>query len=779
MGLFFVYILKTSVCLVGFYLFYRLLLSQETFHRFNRMALLGVLVLSGLVPFVEGTMQWFSGFNQPLLELEEMILMTDFEPEAVVEEAVVAPFPWRALLVVLYMAGVVFFLLRHLWSLGRMIGLVKRCRKEYLDNGITLFVHDNNKVAPFSWMKIIVIAEEDLKENEDAILKHECAHIKYGHSWDLLLAELCVFLQWFNPAAWLLKQELQNIHEYEADEWVIQNGIDAKRYQLLIIKKAVGARLYSIANSFNHSSLKKRITMMIKKKSNPWARMKYLYVLPLAAIAVAAFARPEVSNELNEISSVKVNDLASIVKVEEVKSVENSLEEKFVLKGQVMDYSSKKPVIGASVVIKGTTMGALADKDGKFQLPVKDGDVLIVSYVGLQTQSLVVKGNANLVVWMKEDVQSMEEMVVGTNSADSDKKGVEVKFVPNDKPVIQDGEIFTVVEEMPQFPGGMMECMKFLSKNINYPAEAQKAGVEGRVIVQFVVKKDGKIGDLKIVRGVHPDLDAEALRVVSMMPEWVPGKQRGQAVSVKYTMPIMFRTGSSAPKEEVASASQIVPNDKPIVQEGQVFTVVEEMPQFPGGMMECMKFLSKNVNYPAEAQKAGVEGRVIVQFVVKKDGKLADAKVVKGVHPELDAEALRLIGLMPDWIPGKQRGKAVDVKFTMPIMFRLQTPAPKEETSSTPQMFHLNVEKDASEANVEEVKNQLRSQVKGMPVRGAEGKSPLVVVDGKEVGLGAKLISEIPVGTIQLISVLNEKNAVAKYGEKAKDGAIEVTTKKK
>ena len=390
--------------------------------------------------------------------------------------------------------------------------------------------------------------------------------------------------------------------------------------------------------------------MMIKKKSNPWARMKYLYVLPLAAIAVAAFARPEVSNELNEISSVKVNDLASIMKVEEVKSVENSLEEKFVLKGQVMEYSSKKPVPGASVVIKGTTTGALADKDGKFQLSVKKGDVLIVCYVGLQTQSLLVEGDANLVVWMKEDVQSMEEMVVGTNSADSDKKGVEVKFVPNDKPVIQDGEVFTVVEEMPQFPGGMAEAMKFLAKNINYPVESQKTKIEGRVIVQFVVKENGKVADIKVMRGVSPELDAEAIRVV---------------------------------------------------------------------------------------------------------------------------------GLMPDWIPGKQRGKAVDVKFTMPIMFRLSTPAPKEETSSTPQMFHMNVEKDASEANVEEVKNQLRSQVKGMPVRGAEGKSPLVVVDGKEVGLGASLISEIPVGTIQLISVLNEKNAVAKYGEKAKDGAIEVTTKKK
>ena len=330
---------------------------------------------------------------------------------------------------------------------------------------------------------------------------------------------------------------------------------------------------------------------------------------------------------------------------------------------------------------------------------------------------------------------------------------------------------------MPQFPGGMGEAMKFLAKNIKYPAVALQNKIEGRVIVQFVVKENGKVAELKVVRGVTPELDAEALRVVGLMPDWIPGKQRGKAVAVKYTMPIMFRLQTPAPKEEAASAPQIVPNDKPVIQDGEIFTVVEEMPQFPGGMMECMKFLSKNVNYPAEAQKAGVEGRVIVQFVVKKDGKLADAKVVKGVHPELDAEALRLVGLMPDWIPGKQRGKAVDVKFTIPIMFRLSTPAPKEE--ATPQMFHMNVEKDASKANVEEVKNQLRSQVKGMPVRGAEGKSPLVVVDGKEVGLGAKLISEIPVGTIQLISVLNEKNSIAKYGEKAKDGAIEIKTKKK
>ena len=552
MGTFLVYILKSSVCLALFYLFYRLLLSKETFHRFNRLALLGVLVLSCAVPFVEVTVQEPSEMAQPFLSLEEMVVM---EPIVALDETPMY-FPWKELMLLAYVGGILFFLVRHLWSLGRMVRLLRTSRREKLEGGIVLFVH-KEKVAPFSWMKMIAVSEEDLKENGQAILTHERAHIHNRHSWDLLLAEVCIFFQWFNPAAWLLKQELQNIHEYEADEWVIENGIDAKTYQLLIIKKAVGARLYSIANSFNHSSLKKRITMMIKKKSNPWARMKYLYVLPLAAIAVAAFARPEVSNELNEISSVKVNDLASIMKTDEVKSVENSSEEKFKLSGQVMSVAGKKPVVGASVLVRGTTYGTLSDANGKFELQVKKGDVLVVSYIGLQTQSLPVETQANLVVWMKDDVQSMEEMVV-VGMAPKEEAASAPQIAPNNKPVIQDGEVFTVVEEMPQYPGGMMECMKFLSKNIRYPAESQKAKIEGRVIVQYVVKEDGKVSDVKVVRSVSPDLDAEAIRVVSMMPEWIPGKQRGKAVAVKYTMPIMFRLQTPAPKEEAASAPSMM-----------------------------------------------------------------------------------------------------------------------------------------------------------------------------------------------------------------------------
>ena len=657
MGIFFVYILKSSVCLAMFYLFYRLLLSKETFHRFNRVALLGVLVLSFLVPLVEVTSHEYSEMSQPFLSLEEMLLMADIESGGVLEETSVS-FPWRALMLLLYVLGILFFVVRHLWSLDRMLRLLRASDKESLDGGITLYIHENKEVAPFSWMKNIAVSKFDLEESRDAVLTHERAHVHNLHSWDLLLAEVGVFFQWFNPAAWLLKQELQAIHEYEADEWVIKNGIDAKRYQLLLIKKAVGARLYSIANSFNHSSLKKRITMMIKKKSNPWARLKYAYVLPLATVAVAAFARPEISNELDEISSAKVNDLTSIVKAEEVKSVENSSDEKFKLSGTVVEAARKNlPVMGASVIIKGTTMGTLTDMDGKFTLPVKKGDVIQVSFVGYQTQSVVVKDETSLTILMRDDVQSMEEMVV---------------------------------------------------------------------------------------MGMSP---------------------KSENADVVFEMPL-----EEAKKPEVPQ------------QEEVIFQVVEEMPKYPGGLQEAMVFIGKNIKYPVEAQQAKIEGRVIVRFVVGRDGSVSDVEVMRGVSPELDAEAVRVVSMMPKWIPGKQRGKAVAVKYTMPIMFRLQTPAQEQKKEEETPPYHqltLKVDKDADMNNVGMVKDYLKTRGTGMQAHAPEGVSPLIIVDGKELGNGTDILSKIPVDQIQSISVLKNEAAKAEYGDKAKDGVIIVVTKKK
>ena len=322
MGVFFIYILKSSVCLVLFYLFFRLLLSKETFHRFNRMALLGVLFFSLLIPCIEVTTRHQVEVQQAVLSIEQLLLMAELEATPADAGAVqeTSAISWVQIVLLVYLAGILFLACRNIYSLICLFRLIHSGKHEKLEKGVTLVVH-NQEIAPFSWMKYIVISRKDLEENGREILIHEMAHIHHRHSVDLLVADICIFFQWFNPSAWLLKQELQNVHEYEADETVINEGVNAKEYQLLLIKKAVGTRLYSMANSFNHSKLKKRITMMLKEKSNPWARLKYLYVLPLAAIAVTAFARPEISEKMEEISAVKVNDLAEIVETKSGKNV--------------------------------------------------------------------------------------------------------------------------------------------------------------------------------------------------------------------------------------------------------------------------------------------------------------------------------------------------------------------------------------------------------------------------------------------------------------------------
>lgn len=327
MGLFFVYILKSSVCLAAFYLFYRLLMARETFHRFNRFALLGILLLSCLLPLIEVNVKQEPEVRQTMLTLGQLLMMADAESSATVGAVEEATVTWVQMALLVYLSGILFFAFRNACSLMRLLMLLKSGSRQHVDcylpgrrEHVTLIVH-NKEVAPFSWMKYIVISRKDLEENGREILIHELAHIRNRHSLDLLVADVCVFFQWFNPASWLMKQELQNIHEYEADEAVIEEGVDAKQYQLLLIKKAVGTRLYSMANSFNHSKLKKRITMMLKEKSSPWACLKYLYVLPVAAVAVTAFARPEVSEKVEEISAVKVNDLAAIVETKVAESV--------------------------------------------------------------------------------------------------------------------------------------------------------------------------------------------------------------------------------------------------------------------------------------------------------------------------------------------------------------------------------------------------------------------------------------------------------------------------
>ncbi|MCD8030661.1 MAG: TonB family protein [Bacteroides sp.] len=460
MGTFFVYILKASFCLGGFYLFYRWLLTRDTFHRFNRIVLLCILLLSLSLPFCRVTTYTYTEVQQTMLSWEQLLMMANFTevvPVAVPEQ--VTTLRWLHVVLILYTVGVLFFAGRHLYSIGNLFSLIWRSRKEMPPGKIRLVIHQR-ELAPFSWMCYIVISEKDLEECGREILAHETAHIKKLHSLDLMLADCCIFFQWFNPASWLLKQELQSIHEYEADEEVLRQGIDAKTYQLLLIKKAVGTRLYSMANSFNHSNLKKRITMMLKEKSSPWARMKCLYAIPVAAIAVTAFARPEVTSVAEEISAVKVSDLSALV---ETNSVENPL----------MEISAE----GEAIL--------------ELRIPV------------------------------------VSEPVAHALAVDTG--------VPSQDPVI-----FDVVEQMPEFPGGYGAMMKYISENLRYPSAARAAGLQGRVLVQFVVGEDGKVFSPNVVRPVDPELDKEALRVIGEMPTWKPGQQHGKNVTVRFTVPVIF-----------------------------------------------------------------------------------------------------------------------------------------------------------------------------------------------------------------------------------------------
>lgn len=279
-----IYSLKAGACLAVFYLFFKLLLSRDTLHRLNRVVLLGAMVLSFVLPLCVITV-----YREIPVVPQIMEQAQELAPETPVE-AVAEPFPWDMIFGGVFVAGAVAALVATFVSLTGVVRMIRRGRRERLEDG-TVLVRVDEKLIPFSWGRYVVVSEDDLAESGGEILLHERAHLRLRHSLDLMLTDIAGCLQWFNPAMWLMRRELRAIHEYEADEAVLSSGVDAKRYQLLLIKKAAGGKWYSIANSFNHSKLKNRINMMLRKRSTRMAGAKALFLLPLTALALGAFAR--------------------------------------------------------------------------------------------------------------------------------------------------------------------------------------------------------------------------------------------------------------------------------------------------------------------------------------------------------------------------------------------------------------------------------------------------------------------------------------------------------
>ena len=672
------YFLKINVAIALFYAFYRLFFYKDTFFTWRRAALLCFFAISAVYPLLN-IQTWIT-------EQEPMVAMADLYADIVLPEFTITPeqatSDWKTLLLqtvgFAYWGMVIVLAIRFFIQLAGIIRLAFRCRKAKIGNTNVHLLRQAS--GPFSFFHWIFIHPTSHTEDElSEILTHEQTHANQWHSIDVLVSEIVCIFCWFNPFAWLMKREIRTNLEYLADNRVLETGHDSKAYQYHLLGLSHHKAAATIYNSFNVLPLKKRIKMMNKKRTREIGRTKYLMFLPLAALLmiisnIEAVARTTKEMAKDVIEAVEEN-LASNSTTPEMEVATEAIPVETPISQQDKD----KLV---------TYKGKVVDKDGK---PVEGAELLIDGSHKLpQDQSFVTDKNGNFsfmafenahigVIWNKND----KYMLKGIRY--DQKERTNLKIVMDDQwqnPPSNDpnNPVFEVVEIMPEFPdGGMSGLMQFLSKNIQYPINAQKNHTQGRVTVQFVVNKDGSISEPKIIRGVDPDLDGEAIRVISLMPKWKPGMQKDQPVRVKYTVPVMFRLSDDGQKEEYKPIPKI---DETVVvgyaskqaptEEDPVFEVVENMPEFAGGMGGLMQYLSKNIKYPVEAQKAGIQGRVIIQVIIDKNGNVTNPKVTQPVDPLLDTEAIRVTASMPKWKPGTQRGMPVNVKYTFPIVFRLQ-----------------------------------------------------------------------------------------------------------
>ena len=657
-----VYFLKINVAIALFYAFYRLFFYKDTFFAWRRTALLCFFAVSAAVPLLD-IQQW-------IVQQEPMAAMADLYAAVVLPELTLTPQPetdWRQLMadgiVVAYWLVAALLALRFLVQLAGIVRLARRCPTQKID-GTTVHLLPRAE-GPFSFFRWIFVCPDAHTGDElHEILTHERTHARQWHSIDVLTGELACIICWFNPFAWLMKREIRTNLEYMADEKVLETGHDSRTYQYHLLGLSHHKAAATIYNSFNVLPLKKRIIMMNKRRTRAIGRTKYLMFLPLAALLMIVSNIEAVARATQKITTEVIEAVTPAETPDVQPQPENIVplpqqekSDKVTYKGKIVDEAGN-PLGDVKIIIdpkyQSMTTSTVNDK-GEFRVETSSKADILFEYTGKDGKTLA---------WMCRT----------TELAKMDPDNMVIKLIPVKiiKPNVTDADVYEVVENMPEFPdGGMPGLMKYLSANIRYPEAAHKAGTQGRVTVQFVVGKDGSIGNVSILRGVDPALDAEAIRVISGMPKWKPGTQKGEPVNVRYTVPVMFRL-TPEPVEKIDEMIVVGYRKPDAPVTGEVYETVDKMPEFPGGMTGLMQHLSKNIRYPAEAHTNNIQGRVVVSVIINTDGKATNAKIVQGVAPSLDAEALRVTGTMPDWIPGTKDGKPVNVKYTFPVVFRLQ-----------------------------------------------------------------------------------------------------------
>ena len=551
----FLYSVKSALVLTLLYLPYMLILRKESFFRLNRTVLLLILLFSLVLPLMN--IHSLSWDNQPVVQAARQQMVEVgipvnagmLLPEVAVQgERNGIQVSWFHIVSFLFVLGTLFVFFLRVSQILRM-GYVIRTGSLWhqREDGVMVYCHADD-VSPFSWMDNIVISARDYDENAREILLHERGHVMARHSWDLLLLALLQTMQWWNPLVYILGGSLRDVHEYEADDFVLRSGVSAKAYQLLLIKKVVGASSYTFANNFDHSLTLKRITMMQKSKSSVWMRSKVLYIIPMATLALSAFATSEsVSPSGNEIAK----------------------NEDKVIKISPSGQADGTKKVGSSVVFP-TDSNVVCLLDGK-EASQETAKVLSPEEI----ESITVVKNPEAAASMGypgKTVQVIKTKKDGAvlSSYDTPQK---VSYVPN--PGVQ-----------AQFKGGEGALMKWLATNIKYPSEAQSQGVMGRVQVEFFITETGQITNIRAIAfGKHapegsktlPEavvmayakekkaegkelsaqeqqaykraveaLLAESVRVVGAMPAWEPGyvdKEKTKPCTTRYVLPLMFRLG--------------------------------------------------------------------------------------------------------------------------------------------------------------------------------------------------------------------------------------------
>ena len=434
-GVLLAYSLLASTLLIVVWAVYKCALANLGCFRFNRTLLLSCVSISFILPVFILNPFGVADIVENNVEIAFNPVDVAYIANTVSEQIT----PIWDYIVTLFLIGVIVMILYFLVSLVRLALFILKGEHIKQDD-CRIILHRHNSVAPFAWCGYIMMPRRDWYEFGQMIVCHEKAHIECRHWIDLLFMQAAIIITWYCPAIWLLRNELHTLHEYEADSRVLASGVKREEYQIFLIKKTVGARFATLSNCLNHSSLKKRITMMLSSKQTGKARVRAFVMVPAMALALIGLATPAVSAVINEVSAAT-------------------------------------PV-----------------EDLRYKISEKSDSTIRVT-----------ERNSDVVVTEKAD------------AADA---------VP-----------FIRTETAPNFPGGKDKLRAFINKNISFPATAYKDGVLNMdAVVQLTIAKDGVVKDARIVKSSGQVLDAEALRVARMLPEFHPGLNGGLPAESSYTL---------------------------------------------------------------------------------------------------------------------------------------------------------------------------------------------------------------------------------------------------